>query len=226
MARPSSVRTLTWETPERPTSAGLAPLGDQHLAFAAPGRGRRSRPARRRCADCGCCRHRRRRCRRARRPCRHGRCRGRSACRRAAPCGSAHSLRAPPRSRSPRPGRCPRPPASSARPCPPVRLGSWGRHGLRNHRLQARGRHRPAHAQPPRPAQQLHRADARGGRRRARQSRRRADPDPDRRRPRLLRRAGPERPRGGAGRGGRSRRVGRAALQSADPHAGRRCRCR
>ena len=30
-------------------------------------------------------------------------------------------------------------------------------HGLRNHRLQAGGRHRPPHPQPPRPAQQLHR---------------------------------------------------------------------
>ena len=62
----------------------LAALGDQHLALPAPDRGRRSRPGRRRSAGCGCCRHRRRRCRRARRPCRHGRCRGRSACRRAA----------------------------------------------------------------------------------------------------------------------------------------------
>ena len=58
------------------------------------------------------------------------------------------------------------------------------------------------------------------------QARRRAGAGADRRRPRLLRRPGSRRPRGGAGRGGRSRRVGRAALQSADPHADRRCPCR
>ena len=34
MARPSSVRTLTLQTPERPTSACSAPFGDQHLALA------------------------------------------------------------------------------------------------------------------------------------------------------------------------------------------------
>ena len=33
IARPSSVRTLTWVTPERPTSAASRRLGDQHLAF-------------------------------------------------------------------------------------------------------------------------------------------------------------------------------------------------
>ena len=53
------------------------------------------------------------------------------------------------------------------------------------------------------------------------ESRRCADSDPHRRGPWLLRGAGSERPGGGAGRGGRSRRVGGAALQSADPDADR-----